>query len=184
MTQPVKGKAFVLDPATPSEIPNGSVFIDSTNLNQLSLKDTSGNVSVIGAGINQNLFVKQMQAGGSFGINQPLSKRPDGRVVLADSDGANTQQLIGYSLQISPGNNALVNVLLVGANILGAVNGLGFAPGDDVYISETGGYTNNVSSFSGDNDSIVKVGIADCSAGVSSSVATDLVVFPEVIAKP
>jgi hypothetical protein len=56
-------------------------------------------------------------------------------------------------------------------------------------LAQTGGqggvsFINSVGSLTGDDDSIIKVGIADCAAGTASGTATDLIVFPEVILRP
>ena len=61
----------------------------------------------------------------------------------------------------------LINVLLVGANVTNAIQGMGFSPSDEIFISEvTGQYTNDPDSFTDDNDSIIRVGVADCAAGI------------------
>ena len=44
-----------------------------------------------------------------------------------------------------------------------------------------GEYTNNVATFTGDNDVYMKVGIADCPAGTASANATDLIVITQLI---
>ena len=179
-----KGNYMVLTPIAPPSVPNGSVFIDSTNANAASIKDTGGIVTPINAA-STNIFIKQMQSDGVISINRPVSKKANGRVVAADSDSATGQDYCGFALQAAAGAGVLINVLCVGANLQGAVTGLGFAPGDEVYLSETGsGFTNNPASFTGGDDSIIKVGIADCAAGVASVTAVDLIVFSEVVARP
>jgi hypothetical protein len=180
----MRAKYVLLDSTTPSAVPNGAVFLDSTNANLTTVKNLSGVLIPLESGSSTNIFIKQMQAGGAFTVNTALSKRPDGKVVAADSDGANTQNHIGFALSAASLDGDLVNVLCVGANIVGAVMGLGFIPGQDIYLGESGSYTNDPSSFSGTNDSIIKVGIADCSAGFASSTANDLIIFAEVVIRP
>lgn len=121
---------------------------------------------------------------GTIVANTPVSKVSDGTIVPADSDSVNGQQMIGIAKE-----NILLGgtgeVYLFGQNIPGAISGLGFSVGDEVYLSETQGqFTNDPNSFTGDDDSIIKVGIADCSAGNASSTASDLIMFPEVILRP
>ena len=179
-----KGNFMVLDPIAPPSVPNGSVFIDSTNANAASIKDTGGIVTPINAA-SSNIFIKQMQADGVISINRPVSKQTNGRVIAADSDLANGQDLCGFALQAAAAPGDLINVLCIGANLQNAIVGLGYVPGDEVYLSESGsGFTNDPNSFTGGDDSIIKVGIADCAAGVASGVAVDLIVFSEVIARP
>lgn len=185
MSQPFKMTHLILVPTPAAQVPNGALFLDSGNLNQLSVKSYAGTVAVVeGGGGSSSLFVKQMIAGEAFLANRPLSKRADGKVVAADSDSATGQQIIAHSLQASGGDNAPVNVLCVGANLAGALTGLGFSPGDEIFLGENGEYTNDISTFSNNDDSIIKVGIADCAAGEANVAATDLVVFTEVIARP
>jgi len=178
-----KLKFIQMEPVNPLEVPNGSLFIDETNLNAITYKNPSGSSSSLTETTAESLLIKQMQSGAvSIPKNAPLAKLSNGKVVQAQSDG--DQAFIGFSLQSVSGVDQLLNVLLVGANIEGAVSGLGFIPGQDVLLGESGEYVNSVSGFTGNDDSIIKIGIADCAAGVASPVATDLVVFSDVIARP
>jgi hypothetical protein len=182
----IKARSVVLEPSTPADAPNGSVFIDSSNLNTLSTKTTSGLVVPIqdvGAATT-SLFIKQMEADDAIPVRTPVSKLPSGKIIAADADAILGQKFIGYSLAAAAAAGEIINVLTVGANVDGAIAGLGFTPGDDVYLSPVGGYTNNPADLSDLSNSVVKVGVADCPAGAASSVATDLIVFAEVIARP
>ncbi len=174
---------LVLDPVDPSLVPNGTIFIDSSNGNLLSQKSAVGVVSVLASASGSNPFLRQMVAGEAFAANKPLAIRPDGKVVLADSDGTNRTVFIGHSMQTSLGDGSVVSVLCVTATLGGAISGMGFTSGQNIYMGETAGtYTNNVSSFSGANDTYVKVGIALPPPGVASAAATDLLIFTELIA--
>lgn len=127
---------------------------------------------------------KTMIAFGAVSAGKPASKMSNGKATLSDSDGVDDQTFVGIFLT-SGADGAAVSVQLVGANIAGALTGLGFTSGSDIYMSETaGGYTDDISTFTGNNDSILRIGIADCAAGAASAVATDLIMFPEVIARP
>jgi hypothetical protein len=134
--------------------------------------------------VTTNNFVKQMVAGAAFSLGQPVSKRNDGKIVRGGSDGATSQNFVGFSLQSSTADGDLINVLLASQNLVGVLTGLGFNTGDEIYLNESGGYTNTVAGFTGNNDSVVKLGIADCGAGVASTTATDLIIFVEVIYRP
>jgi hypothetical protein len=179
-----KSRFLSIIPSAPVTVPNNTVFIDSTNSNQASFKDQGGNVVVIGAVSSSNLFLKEMQAAEAMPVNTPVSKLPNGKIVPADSDAVAGQNYIGITASPAPAIDSLVTVLLPGANIVGAVASLGFAPGDEVFLGEGGGFTNDPSVFTGGDDSIIRVGIADCGAGVASSIATDLIAFTEIVARP
>jgi hypothetical protein len=179
-----KATAVVLEPVAPSAVPNGAIFLDITLGNALTVKSTSGLVDPIGTTTGGNMFIKQMQTGGLFPINAPVSKQANGTIILADSDAVGAQEPVGFSTVASTGIGQLINVLTVGANIAGAVTGMGFLPGDEIFVSETGGFTNNTATFTGLNDSYIRLGIADCAAGIASSVATDLIVSTQILLRP
>jgi hypothetical protein len=50
--------------------------------------------------------------------------------------------------------------------------------------STPGVLTNDLSSFDPETDVIMKVGIADCAAGVASATASDLIMVTDVISTP
>jgi len=179
-----KTKFMSMQPTTSASVPNGSFYIDSANGNQASFKDNSGNTSVIGAIPSSNLFIKQMQASVVMPINTPVSKLANGKIVPADSDAANGQEYVGITTVAALAVDAIVSVLLPGANVVGALTGLGFLPGQEIFLGENGGFVNDVSAFAGNNDSIIRVGIADCSAGAASAIVNDLIAFTEVVARP
>lgn len=179
-----KSRFLSIIPSTPASVPNNTVFIDSTNTNQASFKDQSGNVAVIGAVSATNIFIKEMQASVPIPVNTPVSKLSNGKIVPADSDAANGQNYVGITLNAALVADALVQILLPGANVAGAIAGLGFLPGQEVFLAEGGGFTNDPSVFTGDDDSIIRVGIADCSSGVAAGVASDLIAFTEIVARP
>lgn len=172
-----------LSPIAPANVPNGSLFMDSTNADTSTVKETNSAITPIGA-TGSNIFIKEMQADGAILLHRPVSKKSNGRIVQADSDGINAQTFVGYALAAATGAGDQISVLCAGANLAGALTGLGFTPGDEIFLSETSSYTNDPASFTGGNDSIIRVGIADCAGGVASAVATDLIVFAEVIARP
>ena len=185
----VRSDFVVLRPVNPADAPNSSIFMDSTNANQMSMKSTSGIVIPIGEVSSTNIFIKAKKSGGIFPLNSPLCLKSDGKVYLADADNANSQQIIGHALTESIATNQDVNVLLVGANLTGALTGLGFVTGQDIFMSETAAesgsiFTNDVSTFSGNNDSVIKVGVADCESGAASATAKDLIVLTDVVLTP
>lgn len=183
MTQPILSKYIILEPQAPGSVPANALFLDSTNANALSFKSSSSITEPV-TSPGASIFIKQMEAGEAFTVNMPLSKRTDGKVVVGDADGVNGQKIIAYSLEASAGNGSLVNVLCLGANLVNAITGLGFTPGDNVFMGENGEYINNIVNLTGNNDSIIILGIADCSSGVASATANDLVVFTKVVARP
>jgi hypothetical protein len=115
---------------------------------------------------------------------KPVSIKSDGSIILADSDAPEGQAPIGITLQ-SIANASAGVVALFGRNIPGALTGLGFNPGDDIFIDETAGeYTNNPSGFSGSDDSIIRIGVAAAADGTTSINATDLIMIKEVLIRP
>jgi hypothetical protein len=177
----IKATFIQLVPTVKVLVPNGSVFLDAANGNASTIKSTGGQINVINnASAATNIVTKDMQAAGIYPINSPVSKRTDGQIQIADAHAVGGKELIGVMLQASLAPGDIVSVLLVGANMIDAISGLGFNVGDEIYVSDQGGYTNDPASLTG-MDSIIKIGIADCSAGGATFVATDLILFPEVV---
>lgn len=175
----IKVQYVVMDPVAPSQVPPGCLFLDSTNGNQATIKNTGGSQEPVSSGTNY--FIKTMIAGAAIAAGKPLSKRPDGKVIEGDSDGMHSQNFIGFSQNSAAGDGSTVQVLLAGANLAGVLTGLGFMAADIIYLSETGGYTNDPNSFTGNNDTVIKLGIADCAASSASSTAVDLIAITDVL---
>lgn len=181
-TSSIQAKYLVLEPASSSEVPNGCLFLDQGNGNILSQKSATGVVGVISSSANSNPMIKQMVSGETFPTGKPLAKRPDGKVVLADSDDPTRTTFIGWSMTASLAMNSVVSVMAIGVNLPGILSGLGFTPGDRVYMGEIPGtYTNNPDGFTGSNDDVYQLGIADCPSGVAQNAATDLIASPRYV---
>lgn len=159
-----------------------NILFFNLSTNKLSVND--GVTSVVSTSSSQNFIVKTMQAFDVVRAGRPVSKRADGKIMEAESDVAGREQPIGISL-VPLGIDEIGNVLLFGPNATGVLTGLGFLPGDEIFIGETtGGYVKDISTFSGSDDSIIRIGIADCAAGAASSTATDLILISTIIARP
>ena len=178
----IKAKFLELEPTAPADAPINTVFADSTNGNKLSTKTSGGVTTPIDGTTSSDLFIKNVIAGEIIQINTPVSVDPTtGKYVSAESDRANAQNVEGYTLQPAVGVDASINILLVGPNLSGFLTGLGFAPGDEIFLGEAGGFTNDVSTFSDNNDTVMKLGIAAPEAGLASTEAKDLIMQTEVI---
>ena len=130
--------------------------------------------------------ISKIMVSGSFDpipTGTPVSKRVDGKIVPADSDSSTGQIYVGVVKEtIAP--LASGTVLLIGQNVAGVLSGLGITVGKSIYLSENGGFTSDPNSFTGVNDSIIRVGFADCEAGIASGVATDLIMLPQIMLRP
>lgn len=113
----------------------------------------------------------------------PVAKHSSGSIYPADTDAVTGQKYIGITLA-AIAHNAAGPIKTVGDNIPDCILGLGFTPGQDIFLGEDGGYTNDITGFTGDNDTILKVGIADCEEGTASGTAKDLIMWTEVISRP
>jgi hypothetical protein len=174
--------AILFNPTVTSEMPNNSLFVDqSTGI--LKTKNSTGIVTDLTG--TANIFAKEMQSASAIRVGKPVSKRPDGRIEEAEADSTYGQMPIGFATVAFSGANEIGTVFLIGPNLSGLVTGMGFAPGDEIYIGESaGGLTNSVATFSGNDDSYVRLGIADCTAGTASSAANDLILSMQIIARP
>lgn len=176
----IKVTALVLVPTTEEDAPNNSIFVDQSTGQVKTKSNGNGSTSI------SQILTKLKKNGhsGQIGIGVPVSLLPSGLFVPTDSDLAQGQKFIGITLDISEPNE-FSNIHLVGSNVINALNGLGFTPGEDIYMSETAGqYTNDFNSFTNNDDKIIRLGVADCANNEASSTAKDLVLFPEVILLP
>lgn len=113
---------------------------------------------------------------------KPVAVTPTG-IRLADTDDVLKKKYNGFSVEdiAYPGSG---KVFLTGDNLPGVLTGLGFAPGDDIFIGETAGLlTNDISAFSGFDDDIIRVGIADSAEDTVSALATDLIMQTDVVSR-
>lgn len=178
-----KASAVVFEPQAPGTVPSGSLYMDSSSSNALTTKTTGGSDVPIGATSSTDIFVKTKQNRSPVDIpaNARVALRNDGSIVLADSDDPAARQSIGIALELIV-SMSTGKVLLDGPNVIGAVESLGFTPGQDVFMDKIPGqYTNNVSMFNPVTDTITKVGIADTASGIVSGTATDLIMTTEVV---
>lgn len=183
---PVSGSATMYRPTSNRKLFQGTELTTSARTairnrdNAIVDQITSGSSGGGGA------LLKEMEngSGSTIASGKAVAKLADGTIAPADSDGVNRQQMIGLTAEeIIDG--ATGNVYLFGQNVPGLLTGSGFNVGEEIYLAETEGQlTNDPNSFTGDNDSIIKVGIADCASGSASSVVADLIMFPEVIIRP
>ena len=166
-------------------INNLAIFADIAD-NIIKQKTSGGATDSIGAGGGGGIdrFLKQMTAGEAIAAGRPFSIRSDGKVLDAGSDKVDGQQVIGITSTVATADGDLINVILVGPNLAGVLTGLGFQSGEEIFLNEGGGYTNDTTGFTGNNDSIIKLGVATGPAGAPEAIATDLVAFPEIILRP
>lgn len=163
---------------------NNAIFVDSSNANALTSKTSGGSLEEIGAA-ESSMFKKEMQCASPIRVGKPVSKTSTGKIVEADSDLAGGQKPCGFSLVEFAIADDKGLIFTVGPNLPGLLDGMGFAPGDTIYLDEVnGGMTNSPSHLQVGDDSIISLGMADCSAGNASTVARDLIFLMKVIARP
>lgn len=174
-----------LSPVNPAQVPAGALFLDNTNSDIATIKSVSNIVAPVETGDPAgSLFIKKMMASAAFSANRPLGKLTNGKVVDADSDGVpGADNFCGYSLQAATADGDLIDVLCPGPNLAGALTGLGFSTGQEIYLSQDSGYTNDPGTLVGNNDSIIKLGIADCAASTATGTAVDLIAFSSIISR-
>lgn len=178
----IRTGALILDPVAPASVTeDNAIFSDSSNGNQFSFQ--AGGVVA-----TQAMYRKVMQSGfaGTIPLNTPVSKEPDGRILPADANDPNAGEIVGITLETFSAENVLGAVHLFGPNVTNAVSGLGFVPGQEIYLSTVaGGYTNDPSTLNDISvDSIIRIGIADCAQGTASGTATDLIMLAQIISRP
>lgn len=184
MTTPfIKCSGIVFDPVQPGVLPTNAIYADSVT-QALSSKGGTGVSAPIGPASTSSSSVmsKIMHNLSGFPIpkNTPVAKEADGSIAPADAAVNANKTVIGTTQELIL-NNAQGSVALVGQNVPGALTGLGFTPGDSVYLAVGGGYTTDVSTLMTTADTITRMGYADCAGGVASTTVVDLILFPEVV---
>lgn len=112
----------------------------------------------------------------------PVAIKTDGSIVPGDAEEASlASEVIGFTKVAIPQSTNGV-VILFGRSVAGALAGLGFAPGDEIFIDETAGaMTNNTNTFTGNDDVILRLGVAAMPDSTTGSAATDLIMMREYI---
>lgn len=181
----ILAKFIQLVPTSEANVPNGAMFYDQANANSLTNKSTGGTPVTVGAAPASDALIKSMKnmSGAQIPAGAPVAKKSDGTIILADANGVGTTFVIGSALA-AINDGAFGNVALVGPNIPGALASLGVPPGVEIYLSTAGGYTTDAGSFDPQTDTIIMMGISDCSSGVASAFGVDLILAYEVISRP
>lgn len=179
MSAGIKAQYIILVPSLPGSVPPGSLFFNQDG-DYAAFKKLDGNLEKVQSPIVQ-LLTKKMILSGAVTKYAPLAKLLSGHAVAADSDGS--MMICGFALQAGVDGD-VIEVVTIGVNLKGALLGKGFATGKAIYVSENAGYTDDPASYTGNDDTIFKVGIADCEEGIASSEAKDLIVFPQLVMKP
>lgn len=186
----IRTGAVVFDPIGASSAPSGSIFLDKYNANTFSEKTTSGSTGEVGTGGGggggASAFIKSKQnlSGVLIPANKRVSIKSDGSICLSDCNDLSADNSVGMS-QGDIVDQAWGNVMFDGPIASGALDGLGFATGAVVMLGkDPGSLTTDQGIFNPVTDTIMKVGIADSAAGVTSSTATDLIMITEVVSTP
>lgn len=187
----IRTGAVVFDPMAASSAPSGSIFLDKYNSNIFSEKTTSGSTGEVGTGgggggggVSAFIKSKQNLSGTLIPANKRVSLKSDGSICLSDCNDLAADNSIGISQEdIIDGSWGIV--MFDGPIAAGALDGLGFATGAIVMLGkDPGSLTTDQGIFNPVTDTIMKVGIADCASGLTSSTAVDLIMITEVVSTP
>ena len=177
----IQTTAVVMVPIAAASAPANSLYSDQGQAGAFTNKTPGGSpVQVTSSANDLVIKLKQNLSGETIPQGRPVALMADGSIAIADSDVPGVSEFIGVALE-EIAHNAQGRVLLIGPNVPGALTGLGFAPKDPIFLSETRTYVNSLSSFSGGNDRYIRLGFADCPPGAASSTATDLILAYQLI---
>lgn len=184
----LRTEGVILQPIPAGNAVPGELYRDQDNADVLTDQNTGGGDTPVGAASSDSVMtkLKQNKSGVTILAGTPVALLANGGIIKADSDGVTSQVLIAISIDEIL-NDEEGRVALIGPNIRNAIQGLGFTPGQPVYLNQDGsnrGFTTNLGDLTGNDDSIIKIGYADCAPGAASATADDLIVAHEVIALP
>lgn len=177
------------DPMDSSAVPNVDAAHDvgtsSRRIREANVKTLYANTMVERSPIGDLKRLKSMVSGHPSQMLKgiPIAKGTDGKMYPADSDASPGKKYCGILLEdVEFGNSAIV--LLPGINVPNILTGLGFQPGQDIFLNETAGtYIADTTTLTNFDDDLIRVGIADCSEGVAATMATDLIMVTDVVAR-
>lgn len=148
-------------------------FIDQLFVGNLILRETVGDCSPFKSKVNGEVF--------TITAGMIVALYTDGKIYQADANDPQRNVLVGIAVaNIAPG--VAGRCFLFGTNIPGVLASSGFAPREEVFVSNTGAYTTG-SGLDG-TSAIAKVGWADCADGAGSSTVTDLILIYQKISQP
>ncbi len=181
----IRASAIILTPIVDGDAPNNSIFSDAGNSGAFTNKTPAGTVTAVGAVSSADAFGKLAKnaSGTTIAAKKAVSKKADGSIVVSDSDSVDGQKPYAITAAAIL-DDAFGQLYLFGRNVPGALTGLGFVAGDSIYISQTAGFTNDPGSFTGNDDTITFIGIADCADNTMSATATDLVMIRQELTSP
>lgn len=111
-----------------------------------------------------------------------VSVYSDGSMYRGAGSTTQGRRMIGLLLA-DCANGFFGPVYLEGINVPGVLALMGFTPGTEIYIDDSGNYSDGTTGISGSADTVEFVGIADCADNVISAVATDLIFFLQKVAE-
>ena len=187
-TAPTGGSLWS-DPMDSTTTPNVDVAHDvgstSRRIREVHAKTSYVNTMVERSPLGDLKRLKSMVSGHPTTMlaGIPVAKGADGLLYPADTDQTNGKKYCGILAEnVDMGSSAIV--ILPGTNIPGVLTGLGFAPGQDIFLNETAGtYIADTSLLTNFDDDLIRVGFADCSEGAASAMATDLIMVTDVVAR-
>lgn len=139
-------------------------YFDTVFARNLVLTETVGDLKPIKMKVNGALA--------TITAGKVVSLFSDGKIYPAEADTAIGQHFIGIAAEnISPGFAG--RVALFGLNIPGILAALGFSPGDEIYIDNSGNFTTG--SGLDNTSEYERVGWADCADGTGTGTVTDLI---------
>lgn len=139
-------------------------YIDTVYARNLVLSEVVGDIKPVKFKVNGDVAI--ITAG------TVVSLFTDGKIYPAEADTSQGQHFIGIAAEnIAP--SMAGRVALFGQNVPGILTSLGFSPGQEIFIDNSGNFT----SGSGlDNTSeYERVGWADCADGTGTGTVTDLI---------
>jgi len=172
----MRGKALVLPVSYPAANPLGSLYVDGTNLNELTFRTLAGaDLPIFGGAPTSSEVLNKHKLNSTLStilVDKTIAVKTDGTICLADSDDPLATNVIGVTKEaILSGEYGTIQ--LIGPSAPNVIDGMGFATGELIYLGNTpGSLTNDLGSVVG---AVKVVGIADCASDDASAIATDLI---------
>lgn len=150
-----------------------AAYVDTVYAGKVVLRETVGDCSQMKDKVNGEVF--------TITAGTQVALFTDGKVYKYDANDPNRNENVGIAVaNFIPGSAG--RCALYGLNIPGVLASSGFAPGQEVFIDNSGNYTTG-SGLDG-TSVVARVGWADCADGAGTGTVTDLIMSYQKIATP
>lgn len=167
---------------SPDSPDDGTMWYDTAAKDARIKADGSTDTIVGGEGSGGLSATKAVISSEALAVNTPVTKLPNGKIAKADATAPGMGWVYGITKTAFADEDSEGEVYLIGLNTPGVLTDLEFDTADKIYQAGPGVFTNDPGILD-EAKTLMFIGFADCASGVASSLATDLIMTPNLVAE-